>query len=70
MEDFNAVHNKKLSKTVLYRGLNELIKNKIIARCLRDGEYFINPSFVFNGDRIVFQTTIEKKKTLENKDEE
>lgn len=68
MEDFNEVHNKKLSKAVLYRGLTELINNKIIARSVREGEYFINPAFVFNGDRIVFQTIIEKKKTIKNKD--
>lgn len=62
LEDFNEVHNKKLSKAVLYRGLVELIKNKIIARSKREGEYFINPAFVFNGDRIIFQTIIEKRK--------
>ena len=63
MEDFNDVHNKKLSKAVLYRGLTELIDNKIIARSKREGEYFINPAFVFNGDRLVFTTIIEKEKS-------
>jgi hypothetical protein len=62
MEDFNKHHNKKLSKAVLYRGLTELIDNSIIARAQREGEYFINPNFVFNGDRIVFSTIIEKQK--------
>lgn len=61
LEEFNECHNKKLSKAVLYRGLVELINAKIIARCQREGEYFINPSFCFNGDRIVFTTIIEKK---------
>jgi hypothetical protein len=62
MEDFNEAHNKKLSKAVLYRGLTELIKNKIIARSQREAEYYINPAFVFNGDRLVFTTIIEKEK--------
>ena len=61
LEDFNDCHNKKLSKTVLYRGLGELINSKIIARAQREGEYFMNPNFCFNGDRIVFTTVIEKK---------
>lgn len=65
MDDFNEVHNKKMSKTVLYRGLNELINTQIIARSQREGEYFINPNFVFNGDRIVFTTVIEKKQIEE-----
>lgn len=65
MEDFNEVHNKKLSKAVLYRGLTELIENKIIARYQREGDYFINPAFVFNGDRLVLTTVIEKIKNEE-----
>lgn len=63
LDDFNEIYQKKLSRAVLYRGLAELVECKIIARSLREGEYFINPNFVFNGDRIVFATIIEKKKT-------
>lgn len=68
MEEFNEEHNKKLSKAVLYRGLTELIESSIIARSQREGEYFINPNFVFNGDRIIFSTIIEKKKQIEHKE--
>lgn len=28
---------------------------------MRKGFYFINPNFVFNGDRIAFTTLIERK---------
>lgn len=66
LEDFNEAHNKKLSKSVLYRGIDDLISNKILARCRKEGDYFINPSFMFNGDRIVFATVIERNK--ENKE--
>ncbi|NVP02800.1 hypothetical protein HWA77_21560 [Photobacterium damselae subsp. damselae] len=62
LEDFNEQHNKKLSRAVLYRGLDDLIENKILARARREGEYYTNPSFMFNGDRIVFATVIERKK--------
>lgn len=52
-----------LSYPTLMRGLKELEKSKILAKCLRKAHYFINPSFVFNGDRIAFTTIIERKKT-------
>ncbi len=69
LEDFNKQHNKKLSRAVLYRGIDDLINNKIIARARREGDYFINPSFMFNGDRIVFATVIERKnQRLEKED--
>ena len=41
-------------------------RTNIIVRSLclfpRQGRYFINPNFVFNGDRIAFTTVIERKK--------
>lgn len=53
--------NLKLSYTTLKRGINELEKAQIIAKTMRKGFYFINPNFVFNGDRIAFTTLIERK---------
>jgi hypothetical protein len=50
------------------RGLTELVSAKIIARCLKKGDFFINPSFVFNGNRVVFSTVLdldEKQKEKE-----
>jgi hypothetical protein len=29
---------------------------------MRQGRYFINPNFLFNGDRIAFTTVIERTK--------
>lgn len=37
-----------------YRGLGELIKNKIIAPSVKPNVWFVNPKVVFNGDRIAF----------------
>jgi len=48
----------KLSMGTFKRGLREL---EIIAKSERAGFYFINPSFVFNGDRIAFTRIIERK---------
>lgn len=64
LEDFLKAQEKKLalSQATFARGLAELEKAKIIAKHVRQGWYFINPNFVFNGDRIAFSTVIERKK--------
>lgn len=66
-EDFIEVHNDtdkpiKLSQATFARGLAELTKAQIIAKTLRQGVYWINPNFAFNGDRIAFTTVIERRK--------
>ena len=69
-EEFISVHtNKEFSQRTFARGLTELVKNKIIANAYIPGFYFINPNFVFNGDRIAFTTLIEKKTPLTSKNE-
>lgn len=61
-EEFLATHEDlKLSLPTFWRGLSELEKAQIIAKSMRPGEYFINPNFVFNGDRIAFTTMIERE---------
>lgn len=61
-EEFLAQHEDlKLSLPTFWRGLSELEKARIIAKSMRPGEYFINPNFVFNGDRIAFTTMIERE---------
>ena len=52
-----------LSPATFRRGINELEKAQIVAKTLRQGRYFINPNFVFNGDRIAFTTLIERRKS-------
>lgn len=49
-----------LSYPTFTRGLGELEKSKIIAKTMRVGHYFINPSCIFNGDRVAFTTVIER----------
>lgn len=60
--DFHKEQKKqmKISQPTFGRGLAELTKAQIIAKTLRKGIYFINPNFVFNGDRIAFTTLIER----------
>ena len=73
-EDFIEVHQRcdkplRLSKPTFARGLSELTKAQIIAKTLRQGLYWINPNFVFNGDRIAFTTLIKRKPITEREKE-
>jgi len=62
LSDF-LLDNDKISLSVptFKRGLVELEKASIIAKTRRAGDYYINPNFVFNGNRIAFTTVIEKE---------
>jgi len=67
LEEFMAEHEDReppmrLSYPTFKRGLNELERAQIVAKTLRPGRYFINPNFVFNGDRIAFTQVIERRK--------
>lgn len=68
VEDFNAQNSKKISLKTFYRGLKELENSKIIAKYLLNSQYFINPNFIFNGDRVAFTTMIERKKVVSLED--
>lgn len=73
-EDFIEAEGKqkalKLSQPTFARGLAELTKAKIIAKTLRQGVYWINPNFIFNGDRIAFTTLIERRNGSQKDDEQ
>lgn len=63
LNDFIQAHHEKqlkISQATFLRGLAELVNAQIIAKTLRQGIYFINPNFIFNGDRIAFTTVIER----------
>jgi len=67
LEDFVQTHDRKdpplrLSLATFKRGIRELETAQIIAKAARQGRYFINPNFVFNGDRVAFTTIIERRK--------
>ena len=51
---------KSMSKETMKRGLRELNNAQIIARTVKQGRFYINPNFIFNGDRIAFTTLIER----------
>lgn len=67
LDDFLEKNSLKMSQPTFWRGLAELEQAKIIAKHVRQGWYFINPNFVFNGDRIAFTQVIERSKQADNK---
>lgn len=71
LDDFIEAQGRplKLSLATFKRGLNELEKSQIIAKSMRKSFYYINPNFVFNGDRIAFTTLIERRKSGDSDDE-
>ncbi|MCV5814220.1 replication/maintenance protein RepL [Escherichia coli] len=63
LEEFLNIHPElKMSLPTYWRGLAELVKAQILAMAYRKGHYFINPNFIFNGDRVAFTTVIEVNK--------
>ena len=69
LEDFlESNPGRKCSMKTLYRGIRELEQAQIIAKSVRQGLYFINPSFTFNGDRIAFTTAIQRRSSQRMKE--
>ena len=52
---------KGFKRATFSRGLKQLVDSKIIAHKNRQGMYWVNPSFVFNGSRLAFTNIIEKR---------
>lgn len=48
------------SRPTVYRGIGELIEHSVIAKKKKVGDYWINPHYMFNGDRIKFIKSIDE----------
>jgi hypothetical protein len=59
-----------LSERSYYRGLNELIEKNFIASTVKVGWYFVNPQYLWNGDRLVFAEEFVKVKNTAAKRED
>ena len=44
----------KVSRTTYFKGMKELVEKNFIAETMIQNYYFINPDFMFNGDRLSF----------------
>jgi hypothetical protein len=51
----------KISQATFTRGMRELIDKKFLAPCPAIGWYWLNPDFIFNGDRLTFYKEYWKK---------
>lgn len=66
-----AENKKIISKSTFFRGIRECIDAKIIADSYTANVYFINPTFIFNGNRLTmvkeywYKEEIETAKTFE-----
>lgn len=43
-----------MSEATFYRGMKELIDKGFIAESMTQGKYFLNPDYMWNGDRLAF----------------
>lgn len=60
----------KISRTTYFKGMKELADKKFIAETMIQNYYFINPDYMFNGDRLTFMKTYylkDKNKIADNK---
>lgn len=56
------------SKPTVYKCLTELINKKIIAKHHNQNLFFLNPRFLFNGDRADFVKSYRIKKSISHRD--
>lgn len=62
-EYFTMTGQKSVSKPTFHRSIKELCEKKIIASSLDRNLYFINPTIIFNGDRVRFVKEVRKKRS-------
>lgn len=53
---------KPMSRTTFFNGIRDLATHNIIAQSDIIGVYFINPMYIFNGDRLLIINEYKKKK--------
>jgi len=59
LESFLKYHpDTPFTQSTMMRGLRELCTAKVLAKHQRRGDYWINPDFIFNGNRITFVETL------------
>lgn len=56
-------YERSISRSTFSRGMAELVEKKFIAACPAIGWYWVNPDFLWNGDRLTFVKEYRKKST-------
>lgn len=57
-----------MSRTTFSRGVKELVEKKFIAPSVAPGKYYVNPDYLWNGDRLTFVKEYRKRTQIESKD--
>lgn len=57
-----------VSRTIYSRGLAELLNKNFLAAAIDQGWYYINPNYMWNGDRLAFVKQIRLKTTAAKTD--
>ena len=50
--NYEKEYGLKLSRPTFFRGVNECIEHKIIAPSYASNFYFVNPAYIYNGNRV------------------
>ena len=50
-----------ISKATFMKGMKELLEKGFIAESMTQGKYFLNPDYIFNGDRLAFIREVRLK---------
>lgn len=58
-----------IKEATFYRGMKELLKLNFIAESLVPYKYFVNPDYLWNGDRLAFIKEFRLKSTTKIKDD-
>jgi Firmicute plasmid replication protein (RepL) len=60
--------NTRMSQATFTRGMRELMDKGFIAPAIGVGWYWLNPDYIWNGDRLAFVKEYRRKKIIENQD--
>lgn len=66
---FNAIDQavSPISEATFYRGMKELVSKGFVAESLMTNVYFVNPDYLWNGDRLAFVKDYRLKRSKETK---
>jgi hypothetical protein len=57
-----------MSEATFYRGMSELVNKEFIAESVSQCWYYVNPDYVWNGDRLAFVKEFRLKQSSKEKD--
>jgi len=60
--------SESMSESTFRKGIKSLVDKKFIAPCIEQGWYWINPTYIFNGDRLTMVKQYELEKQQEPKE--